>query len=78
MWVFGGEIIHWVSLEHPGWKKWTSPCGQAGVGVIKLAVHNSGIPDQYLHQAGQLSIHSLRKGVVYAIEGHHPAVNRAA
>jgi hypothetical protein len=76
--VFEGEIIHWVSLEHPGWKKWTSPCGQADAGAIRPAVHNSGIPNQYLHQAGQLSIHSLRKGVVYANEGHHLAVNRAA
>ena len=57
---------------------WISPYGRVGAWVRELVARNSGIPNQYLRLAGLLSIHSLRKGGVYADEGHHPAVNLAA
>jgi hypothetical protein len=76
--AFGGELIHWGRLEHQRGERWTSPYGQVGAGVIEPVARNSGIPNRYLHLAGLLSIHSLRRGVAYANEGHHPAVNRAA
>ena len=63
---------------YQGVDKWISPCGRAGAWVTVLAARNPGIPNLYLRPAGLLSIHNLRRGVVYANEGHHPAVNLAA
>ena len=74
----GREFSHGEKQALQDGVRWFSPAEPADGGVIGPDARKSDIPGRYLRPAGPPSIHIRRKGVAYAVEAHHPAVNRAA